>query len=225
MKKQIKKYSIVLIIVLIIAVLFYYNYQGGGILFSLINSDEEKISTFVESFGALSEIIFVLLVIVEVILAPIPSVILYAVGGAIFGAFLGGLLALIGNIIGAIIAFKLAGFYRRKYLDNEYINKSEIFNKYARKYGGYAIFFLRLNPLTSSDVFSYLAGLTKMPLKHLILGTAFGLVPLAFFQSYIGETFLKSNPILNILFIAIFVGYIALFIYGLFRMKKKKNKQ
>ncbi len=44
--------------------------------------------------------------------------------------------------------------------------------------GAWIIFLLRLNPLTSSDLVSYAAGATRMPVWKVMLGTLCGMAPL-----------------------------------------------
>lgn len=216
------EHKIFIAVLFIIFLVGYYNYIREGILYSIINSDVDSIINFINSFGFLSSVVFFIAVIIEVIVAPIPSLVLYAAGGIIFGTFWGGTLALLGNIFGAVIAFKIAGRYGRKQVEGGVKkNRLAIFDKFSKKYGGYAIFLLRVNPLTSSDIFSYLAGLTKMPLKHLVLGTALGLAPLAYVQSYIGADFVKNNPLLYLFFIFICIAYFAVFFYGIYRAKLK----
>jgi len=218
-----KKNKILIFILIIILSVFYYSYNRSEIIDSLIHQDTNSVIEFVNSFGFLSIIIFTILVIIEVVVAPIPSVILYAAGGIIFGTFLGGTAALIGNIVGAIIAFKIAQKYGRRFIEKKADKKRlVIFDKFSKKYGSYAIFLLRINPLTSSDIFSYLAGLSRISLKQLVLGTALGLAPLVYIQAYIGEDFIRNNPILFLLFIFISVAYIAVFFYGIYRLKNKK---
>jgi len=219
--RGLRRHKFLISLLLMGLLVLYYDYINGGI--SLMHSDLNEIISFVNSFGFLSILAFLILVIVEVIIAPIPSLVLYAAGGVIFGTFWGGTAALLGNILGAIFAFKIAQRYGRRYVEKS-INKKKliIFDKFSKKYGGYTIFLLRLNPLTSSDIFSYLAGLTQMPLKHVALGTALGLAPIAYVESYIGYGFVKDNPLLYSIFIFISLAYFIAFFYGIYHIKTKK---
>lgn len=220
--KWLKEYKYIILIISVILFISLYSYFTKGVLHSVVNSDSETLINFINSFGLLAIAVFIILVIIEVVVAPIPSVVLYAVGGIIFGTFWGGTAALIGNIIGAIIAFQIARIYGRKHIEKG-IKKDKLkkFDSFTKKYGVYTIFLLRINPFTSSDVFSYLAGLTKMPIKHLIIGTALGLLPLVYIQSYIGDSFIKNNPIIYLLFIVASIAYVAIFFYGIYHFRKK----
>jgi uncharacterized membrane protein YdjX (TVP38/TMEM64 family) len=151
-----------------------------------------------------------MIVILEVVVAPIPGAILYTIGGILFGSFIGGTLALLANIIGAAIAFyigKSLVFYEGE------TEKRDFLDKMVNKYGGYAIFLLRINPLTSSDVFSFLSGFLKMNFKKFMIGTTLGLLPLIYFQSYLGGEIFTQNQTLFNIFIIASVIYIIIFIY------------
>ncbi len=167
-----------------------------------------------------------MLVILEVILAPIPPLALYLAGGILFGTFWGGVLTLLGNLIGAFIDFKLARNYGRGFVvKNISPNVKLKFNRFLKKYGIYSIFLLRLNPLTTSDLFSYLAGLTKMKTQHFLIGTGLGLVPLIFSQTYFGEIFVKENKILYSIVIIISLLYFVLILYFLINLFVQKARQ
>lgn len=86
-----KNWGIILII-LLLCLIFFYSYYSRGIIYSISNSDQESVINFIDSFGVFSYVIFILIVILEVVLAPIPALALYVAGGALFGTFLGGLL-------------------------------------------------------------------------------------------------------------------------------------
>jgi uncharacterized membrane protein YdjX (TVP38/TMEM64 family) len=208
----------------LIASFLIFLYLSNGSFYDMLNNTDSIIN-FVNSFGSLAIVSFTILVIVEVVVAPIPSVILYAAGGILFGTFLGGTAALIGNIIGAIIAFEIARNFLRKPFEKK-IEKSKLkkFDQFSKKYGGYAMFILRINPFTSSDVFSYLAGLTKIKRWHLILGTALGLAPLTYIQAYLGDGFVKNNSLLSLFFIFVAVAYIIVFFYFVFKKTERRNK-
>lgn len=217
-----KRHRILIASLFLLLLGLYYNYVKGGLMYLLINNQIDPLVIFIKSFGVVSAIVFLFIVIVEVVVAPIPSLALYTAGGIIFGTYLGGTIALIGNIIGAAIAFKIARRFGRKYVEKDVNEKKlAIFDNFSKKYGAFTIFLLRINPLTSSDIFSYLAGLTKMPLKHVLLGTSFGLAPLVYVQAYLGNSFFKNNPLLYLLLIFFCIAYLVVFFYGLYYLRQR----
>ena len=224
--RSLKGHWLFLIILLLVFGWSIFSYVTKGIVYSIIQTDIESVAEFISSFGIIASIIFLALVIVEVVVAPIPALVLYLAGGYLFGWFLGGTLAVLGNLIGATIDFEIARKYGRRFF-MKYIKPKQRkrFDKYAKNHGGLTIFLLRINPFTSSDIFSYLAGLTNMSRLSLILGTLFGLTPLIYIQAFIGGDFIKDNPSLSLIFLIVSFIYFALFVYLIWMVfAKRKNK-
>ena len=84
-----KKNWLILLIILIVSGLFIYSYYSKGIIYSLSNSDSQSVVDFVNSFGAFSYFVFVVIVVLEVVLAQY-LLLHYTLQGALFGAFLEG---------------------------------------------------------------------------------------------------------------------------------------
>jgi len=215
-----------LFLLIILSILWaIYSYSNQGVIYSLFTSDSQGITNFVNSFGIFAGIMFVLLVILEVVLAPISPLVLYIAGGFLFGTFLGGALALLGNLIGAGISFHIARTFGRGFVEKKVSKaKRKKFDQFTERYGAGALFILRLNPFTSSDLFSYLAGLTKMKIRTFMVATGLGLIPLVFLQTYIGETLITNNPILSLILIIFSIVYLLVFIYLIFKSFKKSKK-
>jgi uncharacterized membrane protein YdjX (TVP38/TMEM64 family) len=228
MKKKVKEFFkknwLILLIILIVIVWFTYSYFSGGVVYSTANSDVDSVVDFINSFGFWAWLIFILLVILEVVLAPIPPLVLYIAGGFIFGAFIGGVLTLVGNMIGAGIDFLLANRYGRGIVENKVDKKiRKKFDNFSEKYGGFAIFLLRVNPLTTTDLVSYLAGLSKIKFWKFIMWTALGLIPMIFIQTYFGDVFVRGNGILSALVIILSILYLIFFVYLIVKVFIKKN--
>lgn len=209
------------IILVLVLVASYMSYSNEGVIYDLISGNIPEVITYLQSFGALAGFVFVFIVLVEVLIAPIPSLLLYTIGGIMFGPFVGGSLALLGNVVGAFIAFSITRFYGGGVFERNMNPKSrKRFGKFFEKYGASSIFLLRINPITSTDIFSYLAGLTKMKRGHFMAGTILGLAPLVYAQTYLGD-FLSKDPVLFQFFLWLSVIYILIFIIILIIHKKK----
>jgi len=228
--KIIKKASENKIFVFILLVFFLFtflSYISKGFVYNLANNDLDNVIHFIYSFGGWSTIMFLALIIFEVVLAPVPGLILNVAGGWVFGPLFGGILVLVGNIIGASICYFLARYVGGDYFERLSSNKSiQKYNRYIRKDGHYILFILRLNPLTSSDIFSYLAGFVNMRFKHFIISTTLGLAPLVFLLAYSGDYFIDNSLVFRLVFFIISVLYFAIFFYGLYKIGKNglKNK-
>jgi uncharacterized membrane protein YdjX (TVP38/TMEM64 family) len=154
----------------------------------------ERVRGAVASGGPAAPIAYTLAVIVEVIVAPIPGALLYAPGGAIFGAFWGGTLSLAGNVIGAAICCALGRMIGERILGTR--SRSPQFARYRERLadrGLWLVMFLRVNPLTSSDLVSYAAGVAGVPPWKVAVGTL-GLAPLCYVQAYFAEQIFTLIP-------------------------------
>ena len=95
----------------------YWSYRTGGIVSALFSSADDPgrslavLRGYFDRVGALGPIIYIVAVVLEVVIAPIPGTLLYAPAGAIFGGLVGGTLSLIGNVIGAMVATFLASVF------------------------------------------------------------------------------------------------------------------
>jgi len=212
-----------LLLLLILIILISYNYYSKGFIYDLAHNNLDDTINFIQSFGNLSWLIYVLIIIIETVLAPLPAIVIYSAGSIAFGPIMGGILTLFGNIIGAsigyIIAKRYGGFYFEKLIGEKKLSQ---FHRYSERYGGFVLFILRLNPITSSDIFNYIAGFIEISYKKFILATALGLMPTIFIISYFGEIFIKENPFLKLFFLIISFVYITLFIYGHYKIGKEK---
>lgn len=177
------------------------SWQTEGIVFDLLRGDQsaawkvERLQSFFEACGPLAPIVYVAFVTVEVIVAPIPGLMLYAPGGVVFGGFVGGLLALIGNVLGAGIACGITRSIGSTWLTRLFPQESlEKAQSELDRRGGWLIFLLRVNPLTSSDLVSYAAGFTRIPVWKVMFATMLGMAPLCFAQAWLAENLFVAYP-------------------------------
>ena len=178
-----------------------WSWFSGGIVFDLLTSEltagekVERLQQFFERFGVLAPLVYFVFVTVEVVVAPLPGLMLYAPGGILFGGFLGGLIALLGNVAGAGIACAVTRSFGDSWLARLLPAESlERAQKTLERRGSWLIFLLRLNPLTSSDLVSYAAGFTRIPIWKVMVATLAGMAPLCFAQAVLAESVLTAIP-------------------------------
>lgn len=178
-----------------------WSWFSGGIVFDLLTSEltaaekVERLRQFFERFGVLAPLVYFVFVTVEVVVAPLPGLMLYAPGGILFGGFLGGLIALLGNVAGAGIACAVTRSFGNSWLARLLPAESlERVQQTLERRGSWLIFLLRLNPLTSSDLVSYAAGFTRIPVWKVMVATLAGMAPLCFAQAVLAESVLTAIP-------------------------------
>ena len=200
-----------------------YSWASGGLLRELFSGDGQtqitRVREYILSFGSFAPVVYTLVVVVEVVVAPLPGLVLYAPGGIIFGTWLGGGLSLLGNLIGAGIACGVTRSIGDSWLSRFFpAEQLETMQQKIQAKGPWLIFLLRLNPLTSSDVISYAAGFTRIPLSKFLVATGCGMAPLCFLQAWLAGSLLQHYPDLFYPLVAVMVIYTVGVVVALYRM-------
>jgi len=178
----------------------WWSYSADGFVFALVHTTGdgseslEVLRRYLASWGAFGPIAYLLLVVVEVLVAPFPGTLLYAPGGAIFGGFLGGSISLAGNVIGAGLACVIARFFGDPLTRSLDSTRLTAIRDALTARGLWLILLLRLNPLTSSDLVSYAAGLVGVPVWKVVAGTFIGMAPLCYAQAYLADRLFRVLP-------------------------------
>jgi uncharacterized membrane protein YdjX (TVP38/TMEM64 family) len=201
----VRRASIVIAIACVLMAGAIYSYATSGLIYLLVHGSSSQsewlaqVRDVVAGWGQWAPVIYTLAVIVEVVVAPIPGPLLYAPAGAIFGGLLGGTLSLIGNVAGAAIACalgRLIGDRIAPSLETKNAADSR-FARYRERLqdrGFWVILLLRANPLTSSDLVSYAAGLAAVPIWKVAAGTLIGMAPLCYLQAYFAQRLFEVIP-------------------------------
>lgn len=208
-----------------------WSYSRDGIIAILLERNVpvetrlQSVQDYFRSYGALAPIAYIIVVTIEVVVAPIPGLMLYAPGGVIFGGFWGGLFSLVGNVLGAGIACQVMRSFGGSFMRN-HLQKKSLKNTIDRlsENGVWVVFLLRVNPLTSSDLVSYVAGLTAMPTWKVMFGTLFGMAPLCWLQAYFADGLLNRYPDLLYPLIAACVLYSLVVIWIIWRLISKSSR-
>ena len=226
-------YPRVLAIVFLLSIvgLFLWSFFKGGLAAIALSTSvpsEEKVIALRAAFaawGVFAPLAYLLLVIIEVVIAPIPGTLLYLPGGMLFGGFWGGTLSLLGNTIGAgascLFMRSLLGPVARHKL-----TQHPFFVRYRNRidrHGMGIIILLRVNPLTSSDLVSYAAGPTRISLRHVMLGTLLGMAPLCYLQSYLSMSLFEAFPWLIWPLVGVSAIYLAILFWIVWMAGKKKT--
>ncbi len=142
----------------------------------LTNSDQ--ITSFINSFGTLAPLVFIVVQILQVIFAPFPGEATGFVGGYLFGTLAGFIYSSIGLTVGSVINFLIGRFlgtrYIRKLIPDRYLEK---FDSFVRHQGLLVLFILFIFPGFPKDYLCLFLGLSTLPLKALVLLAAFGRMP------------------------------------------------
>ena len=179
-------------------------------------SDLEKMKSFIMQFGFFSPIIFILLVMFQVMFAPIPGQFLGFIGGYLFGAFLGVIYSMIGLILGSFIVFTVSRKFGKPFVKK--IISKKIFDKFEKivnENGKFYLFMIYLLPALPDDAISYIAGLSNIKIRNLVIISAIGRLPGFIVLSIVGAGFASQNSAFSIiLFIILMIVSLFLYLYN-----------
>ena len=193
--------AFLLIIAIVLSVWALHWYWTAGFVYVLFTGTPDqgpwldRVREVVASWGPLAPVVYTLAVVVEVIVAPIPGTLLYAPAGAIFGGFVGGTLSLVGNVAGAAVCAVIGRMIGERVLARR-VDGSQLgrYRTLLEQRGMWLVLLLRLNPLTTSDLVSYAAGVAGVPAWKVAFGTLFGLAPWCYLQAYFAERVFEVVP-------------------------------
>ena len=149
---------------------------------------------------ALRILLFLALMIVQSLFAPIPSELILLSGGIIFGIGWGSVIGVVGSMFSAVITFYLSKRGGRAIIDasGEKVGIIKrtiyIFDEWINKWGLWAILVGRAVPVIMFDPISYAAGLANVKDWHYFLATFIGSIPRAIFYAFLGRQLIGNNP-------------------------------
>ncbi len=158
---------------------------GGGQLWWELFSDRERLQRVVEGSGSLAPAVFVFLLVVQAVFAPLPAPAVAATGGYVFGTIEGFVLTWVGVLIGGALSFALSRVFGREFVARSHRLRG--LDRHIEEHGVIIIFILRLIPIVSFDLISYAAGLTCISFWRFFLATALGAAPGTFVFVYLGS--------------------------------------
>jgi len=169
--KNIQK--IIAVVVVCILVVLGYLYRiplwEKVIYYYGIFTDREQIKAFVTSFGTGAPVIFILVQILQVLLAPFPGEATGFIGGFLFGATKGFLYSTIGLTVGSLINFSIGRFLGKKFV-RKLIPPAQLerMDNLVRHQGVIVLFGLFVFPGFPKDYLCLFLGLSAIPLKIFI---------------------------------------------------------
>ncbi|MFQ5901089.1 MAG: TVP38/TMEM64 family protein [Thermodesulfobacteriota bacterium] len=170
--------------ILSISILFLY----------LPHPEPQEIQHFLQRFGTVAPLVFILICIIKPVIFFIPSMGLTVVAGLLFGPFYGTIYVAIGGAGSSAVAFYLARKLGRQSIERFIKNRKRLLeiDEKMEKEGFKTILVLRLFNLPW-DIVSYSAGLSKMRFKDFYLGSLILLLPISFIYTSFGSSI--RNPL------------------------------
>jgi len=205
-----KNRYIVLVIFIIIVVIFFLTPYGKNLFKSILEifSSSQSLQEYIKKYGVLAPIVFIIIQLLQVIIAPIPGNITTLAGGALFGVWKGFIYGSLGIYIGSTIAYWIARFYGKPLVIK--LMSKATYDRYSDTFIGRSFFVLLtvfLFPFFPDDALCLIAGVSKIKFGLFIILVIVGRTPSILLTSYIGAGIIKL-----FLWQWIVIGIISLFI-------------
>ena len=143
-----------------------------------IYQDPHQLKMVIKSYGPYASLAYILLQIIQVVIAPIPGGAIEFLGGYLFGVSAGMVYSMIGLILGSWLAFSLARIFEKiaveKFVSEETRKK---FDYLVEHEGVILSFILFLLPGFPKDALCYILGLTPMHLAIFLIISTIGRIP------------------------------------------------
>ncbi len=146
----------------------------------------EALEAWLAGLGVWAPIGFVLLYGVATV-AMVPGSVFDVAGGALFGPYLGTLLDLSGGSLGAALAFLVARYLARDWVEARAGPRTQGIMRSVDADGWQFVAFVRLVPIFPYNVMNYLLGLMRIPFHHYMIATVVFMAPSTVVYTWIGH--------------------------------------
>lgn len=125
--------------------------------------DAQPFQEWVDSYGMLGPIVFVLALALSVLFAPIPNVPIFIAAGLVWGPVVGTTYSMAGMMLGSAFAFYVSRWFGRRHLPRLIGARAAArLDNVADTMGGRVIFWSRMLPAVNFDWVSFVAGMTSI---------------------------------------------------------------
>lgn len=150
-------------------------------------ANPEQMKELVKAAGIWGPVVFIGIQFLQVLFAPIPGQVAGVIAGALFGPWLGTLYSILGAFFGFTLIFflsrKLGRPFVERFVDKKYLHK---FDYLIEKAGPMVFFLIFLLPGFPDDIICYIAGLSAIPFRTLVVISIAGRLPGYLITSFIG---------------------------------------
>lgn len=168
--------------------------------------------SLVQSYGQIG---LTIVMIVQTLIAPIPSEALLMFAGAVMKIYDVVIFGGLGLIVGSAIAFYIAKRGGRPIVVKIIGEKwTRLMDDWVSRNGTKAILLTRIVPIIPFDLVSYVSGITPIKFHNYFIATIVGAIPRTLFLAYVGSVlggvFVSFGGTIEIIFAVGVIGFITL---------------
>lgn len=180
---------------LFLIILFSALYLTVGKTLTSFVTDTQSFNCWLKSYKSFSAALFVFIRAFQTVIKIIPAEPLEIASGYAFGTFGGLLYCSIGTFLGSLVIFLLSRLLGSKFVslfvNEKEMNKIPLLNNGKNMRLFLIIFYLI--PGTPKDIFTYIAGMTKMNIAEFFLITGFARIPSIITSTICGAQLEQKN--------------------------------
>jgi len=178
---------------------------------------------YIVSFGLWAPVASCFLMVLQAIVAPVPSFLITFANGLAFGVFWGWVLSVFGHVLAASVCFGISRALGRVPME-VLVGKAglESADRWFARWGVYAVFAGRLLPGVAFDAISFAAGLTNMRFRNFLVATSLGIVPQTFLYSYLGR---QAPEYVGLFLVTTGIFLLAVIVVAAVRYRRERRRQ
>lgn len=176
-------------------------------------ADAQSLQQEVDQLGVLGPLGLVALSIIQIVGAPIPGYPVQLLGGALFGTWIGGIYSVIGMALGGMIAAWLARRLGRPFIEKQVgVETLRKYESLAQLQSLWVWVIILTIPL--GDFPYYIAGLSQVKYRILLLAILISRGPFTFVISWVGSTSVEAPTwmiwtIFGLILLIVLIGYLS----------------
>ena len=178
------KWKWVLLLCILAGFFFFLVYQYNSSIWAQVikvyhlYQDHQEFKKVISSYGAYAPLAYILLQVLQVVIAPIPGGAIEFLGGVLFGVKAGFIYSIIGLTLGSWLAFSLARIFEKVAVEKFVSEQTRKKFDYLVEHEGVILsFILFLIPGFPKDALCYILGLTPMHLGIFLIISTIGRIP------------------------------------------------
>lgn len=200
------------------------------ITFHNLKAQRDILQGFYTENAVVTILIYVAIYIIMAALSLPGAAVMTLAGGALFGLFKGTGAALFSSTIGATLAFLIARFLMRDFVQDRFADRLEKINDGVKRDGAFYLFTLRLVPVFPFFIINLVMGLTPIRTRVFFIVSFLGMLPGGMVYVNAGRQLSMVNSpgdifspglVVSFILLGIFPWIARLFIGGLKRRRKK----
>ncbi len=194
-KKLLIPIIIAMLVVTVLGFAVYHHQQNCGQCLSLKSFSPEVIRHYIQGFGSLAIVVYILFYTVNTFSPFFPPIFIMSLSaGALFGPLMGTVALTLGTFCGTTAAFFAARYLGGKKIQGIVQGKgADLYEKLSQN-GFFILLPMRIVGFPPYGIIDFICGLSKMKYRDFAVATMIGAAPWIITQVLLADRFANFNP-------------------------------